>query len=117
MITLKELLETQDYAFASSNFIDSFRRDYDPKKIEDSILELENINDVQKALMAATVDQLCNEVKMDRPDWVYDPSTFLKKPYFAMNAKGNLRLILLQESPRWFRSRNLFVSANCLERV
>lgn len=117
MITLRERCETEPYNFALANFIDDFRKTHDPDLAKDSILDLTTLSDIEKAMLAASVDQLFNEVMLERPDWVYDESTFLKKPYFALNAKGGLRVILLQESPRWFRARNLFVSENCLERV
>ena len=117
MVTLKERCISEPYGFALANFVDDFRRTHDPKLAENSILDLENLSKVEKAMLAASVDQLFNEAMLERPEWVYDESTFLKKPYFALNAKGGLRIILLRESPRWFRARNLFVSANCLERV
>ena len=117
MITLKERCKTEPYNFALANFIDDFRKTHNPDLAKDSILDLPMLSAIEKALLAASVDQLFNEAMLERPDWVYDESTFLKKPYFALNAKGGLRVILLQESPRWFRARNLFVSENCLERV
>lgn len=117
MITLRDRFELEDFRFAKSNFIDDFRASPSFLMVKDSILDLENLNDIQKSIIAATVDQICGECNVDRPEWVFDPSTYLKSPYFAMNAKGGLRLVLLQESPCWFRSRNLFVSENCSMRV
>lgn len=117
MITLKERCLNEEYGFARSNFIDDFRITPDIKIIQDSILDVKCLNIIQKSILAATVDQLCYEMNVDRPDWIFDKSTYLKEPYFALNAKGNFRIILLQESPSWYRSRNLFVTKNCSERV
>lgn len=83
----------------------------------DSILDCPDMSDVDKSVIAATVDQLCSMNKITPPDWVFDRRTYLDKPVFAMNATGNLRVVLLNESPEWFRSRNLFVSENFLGRV
>lgn len=117
MITLRQRCQSEDVNFALANFLDDFRAAPSYDYIKDSILDLDNLSEVEKATFAATVDSLCSECHIDRPNWIFDPSTYLSKPHFAMNAKGDFRVILLHESPRWFRSRNLFVTANCLERV
>lgn len=49
--------------------------------------------------------------------WMLDPKFILKDPYFAADAKGMLRVILLQESPLEYRRNNIFVSSNVLEKV
>lgn len=54
-------------------------------------------------------------IKVQR--WFFKDRYFLKKPLFALNAKGMLRVILLKESPKEYRIRNIFVSANVMDRV
>jgi len=49
--------------------------------------------------------------------WLYSQKFILDEPYFALNAKGGLRDILLQESPPAYRRNNIFVSANVLTKV
>ena len=115
--TLRERCINENLDTLRGNFLDDFRRDPSYDMIKDSILDLDNISEVTKATLAATVDELCHEVKMERPEWIFDSSTYLDEPHFAMNAKGPLKAILLQESPCWYRSRNLFVSANCSSRA
>ena len=117
MKTLRERCLTEPIGFSRNNFIDAFNENPSFDMIKDSILDIDSLSKVNKSILAATVDELCGKHKVKRPDWIFDPSTYLHEPYFSMNAKGGLRLILLQESPRWYRSRNLFVSANCSERV
>lgn len=117
MITLRERCLTEDINFVLANFLDDFRAQPSYDYIKDSILDIKKLSDVEKATIAAVVDAMCHELNVNRPNWIMDPSTFLTEPHFAMNAKGEFRLILLRESPRWFRSRNLFVTANCLDRV
>ena len=57
------------------------------------------------------------EWKMKVYPWMLDEKFILKEPYFALNAKGMLKVILLQESPKDFRRNNIYVSANVLEKV
>lgn len=49
--------------------------------------------------------------------WMSDEKFILKEPYFALNAKGMLKVILLQESPKDFRRNNIYVSENVLEKI
>lgn len=71
-----------------------------------------------KAFCSAMVCQIAVQYKIKIPAWAYDRKYFnLKEPHFAMNAKGNLRLVLLRESPKHFRERNIFTTANVLTRV
>lgn len=116
MITLRNLCQSEPIEIARSNFIDAFNADPTVEMIEDSILDLD-LSAAQKAFLAGTVDELCSIHHVPRPDWIFDSQVYLNEPQFSMNAKGALRLILLQESPKWYRSRNLFVSANCSRRV
>jgi hypothetical protein len=39
----------------------------------------------------------------------------LQSPWFPEIAKGDLRIILIRESPNEYRFRNIFVSANANE--
>ena len=49
--------------------------------------------------------------------WFNSFKYVLRQPYFPGNLKGNIRLVLIKESPVEFRIRNLFVSSNVLSRV
>jgi hypothetical protein len=68
------------------------------------------------AYLAAMVESLCREALMKPPTWTESPGTFLSRPWFAGGLE-NLKAILLAETPVAFRRRNLFVSANALQRV
>lgn len=116
-ITFRERCLTQVFDLARGDLLDDFKRDPSFGLIKDSVLDLPNLTEVDKSIAAATVDELCGRYKIKRPEWVFDSSTYLDKPHFAMNAKGPLRIVLLRESPKWYRSRNLFVSSNCSERA
>lgn len=66
--------------------------------------------------LAAMVESLCSEANLRPPDWTASPGTYLQRPWFASGLQS-LKAILLTESPVAFRRRNLFVSANALQRV
>ena len=86
MKTLRERCITEDIEFIRPNFLDSFRLNPDYEMISESILDLDNLSDVFKSEIAATVDELCHECRINRPDWIFDESTYLDTPHFAMNA-------------------------------
>jgi hypothetical protein len=69
------------------------------------------------AYLAAVAEKLSWDRHMEAPEWVYAPERFLSKPWFAASDTPGLRPLLLLESPVMFRRRNLFVSANALERA
>jgi hypothetical protein len=68
------------------------------------------------AYLAAMVETLCSEANLRPPDWTASPGTYLQRPWFASGLQS-LKAILLTEAPVAFRRRNLFVSANALQRV
>jgi hypothetical protein len=69
------------------------------------------------AFYAAAAHQLANTLGAKAPKWAMKPEYFLEEPYFSLDAQGPLRLVLIAESPKQFRQRNIFVSANTLTRV
>lgn len=68
------------------------------------------------AYLAAVAESLCRECGMRPPAWTEDPAYYLSRPWFA-GGMESLKAILLSESPTSFRRRNLFISANALDRV
>lgn len=77
----------------------------------------DRVSDKDKAFIAASVHKLAIDYSLPRPEWIFDKQYFLKEPYFSNNAKGELRLVLLAESPLPFRIRNIYTSENTLSRV
>ena len=69
-----------------------------------------------QSFIAASVDYLCNKYNIDQPEWVYKDEFVLKHPYFAADAKGDLRIYLLQMSPKEFRTRHVYVDEDPLSR-
>jgi hypothetical protein len=68
------------------------------------------------ALLAAVAEHLSRRFDLPIPGWVFEPSRYLERPFFALEAPS-FRATLLLESPAEFRSRNLFVTANVLSRA
>jgi hypothetical protein len=71
---------------------------------------------VQDAYLAATAEELARKFRLSVPPWTSTPERALHRPWFA-SPLGSLRAVLILESPASFRARNLFVSANALDRV
>ena len=71
---------------------------------------------VQDAYIAAVAEQLACENGFAIPSWVGAEERKLHKPWFASPLVA-LRAVLIHESPPVFRARNIFVSANALERA
>ncbi len=68
------------------------------------------------AYLAAVADHLCGRHGIRRPSWLNGAARYLSDPSFACRSRAG-RLFLLKDSPAAFKSRNLFVTANALERV
>jgi len=71
---------------------------------------------VQDAYLAATAEELARAHGFAPPDWIWEETRKLHRPWFA-SPLGSLRAVLLLESPAGFRARNLFVSQNALSRA
>ena len=68
------------------------------------------------AFLAATAQTLAAAQNSPAPPWIFGPDRYLRRPFFPVTA-ASLRATLLLESPPAFRARNLFVSANALNRA
>lgn len=76
------------------------------------------VGEYEMAFVSAMVNKLAVDYDLITPTWVYNDEYFqLKEPHFAMGAKGDLRLLLLVESPKQFRMRNIFTTSNVLSRA
>ncbi|MDD2247717.1 MAG: hypothetical protein PHC39_11730 [Proteiniphilum sp.] len=102
------------------NFLDEFyAADYEDKKkmVFEEPLYYKVIPHSSYAYIAAMVDFLCNKYELEKPQWIFKDRYYLKDPYFTHDFKGDMRIILLIESPLEFKIRNVFVSENALTRV
>lgn len=67
------------------------------------------------ALLASTVECLCDELHLKTPEWIMDVPA-LKEPWFVAGVE-NLKAMAIVESPVYFRRRLIFVLENFLDRV
>lgn len=113
-------LNLSDFAIHTGNFLNDFYRSDQEKRRQMVEQEPDHYDQLPAHLLpflAGMVHKLCNDYDLDCPDWVHKDKYSLPEPHFAFNAKGNLRIILLVESPVEFKIRNIFVTANTLSRV
>jgi hypothetical protein len=94
------------------DFVDDFRHYRDLQMIDQPFgLDDERFD----ALLAATAEQLCNELKIKTPVWILSvPAP--RDPWFVSEIES-LKAIAIVESPLPFRIRKLFVLENFLSRV
>lgn len=123
-ITLAEVaaLAAQGESFDLSlrNFLDGFYAKPRAKALQTEPSRLSETNPrlghIEDAYLAATAEWLAWKFDFDPPQWAFDPTRSLRRPWFA-SPLAALRGVLLLESPAPFRSRNLFVSDNALSRA
>jgi hypothetical protein len=117
MLTLRQVKERikedpENWRVSLMDFVDDFRYYHDPKMIDEPFeLDDERID----ALLAATAEQLCEEMKIKTPAWILGvPAP--RDPWFVSEMES-LKAIAIVESPLPFRIRKLFVLENFLSRV
>ena len=117
MITLQEVkrqmtLDPKNWAIFLMDFVDDFRYYKNPAAIVESV----EVTDPQlDALLASTVEYLCDELRLEAPTWLANVPA-CKTPWFVAGME-NLKAIALVESPLRFRIRKIFVLENFLSRV
>ncbi|MEO6724156.1 MAG: hypothetical protein ABIU20_07830 [Blastocatellia bacterium] len=117
MLTLKQARQQinddpQHWAIHLMDFVDDFRCYRDPQMIAEPF---ELTDERMDALLAATAEQLCEELKLAVPSWIRAVPA-VREPWFVSGME-NLKAITLVESPLPFRLRKVFVLENFLSRV
>ncbi len=125
MLTIAEVLKLthakrEMFGIFFATFLDYFYRAGLKQRflmVKEEPVKYENISIGKYAYIAGSVENLCRKYEVEFPKWVYKDKYFLKEPYFSLNAKGMLRVVLVIESPIEYRMRNVFVNDNTLTRV
>lgn len=117
MITLKETKEKigrdeKHWCIWLMDFVDDFRFRRDASALKESFDLSDERTD---ALLASTAEILCDELKMEIPEWL-EKIPACGKPYFVGELE-NLKAISIVQSPLRFRIRKIFVLENFLSRV
>jgi transcriptional regulator with XRE-family HTH domain len=113
VLSVRILSDASSWKIHLFNFVDAYRANCDPSLIlEAPVLETSHRF---RALLAGTVETLCDEAGQMIPDWCRAIQS-LSEPWFVADVE-NLKAIALAESPINFRKRNVFVLENFLERT
>ncbi len=94
------------------DFVDDFRYHKNPDAVKDPFALN---NEKMDAMLASTASQLCSELNIPIPDWLWNVPS-VKDPWFVAGV-DSLRAIAIVESPVYFRLRKIFVLENFLSRV
>lgn len=117
MLTIKQVKQEfvrdfENWTIILMNFVDDFRYYKDPEMVKKPFdLDNERVD----ALLASTVEYLCDEMQLNFPPWVGDVPP-CRDPWFVADMES-LKAISIVESPLYFRRRKIFVLENFLERV
>jgi hypothetical protein len=124
MYNIKQLFEDvqnqKAFNICFGDFLDEFylsSSESQPAMINEEPLRYKDIDQPIYVYAAAAVHKLANDHNLPVPEWVFDEYYFLEEPYFSINARGKLRLLLLYQSPPEFKFRNFFEMENTLSRV
>ncbi len=117
MITIKETKEkmTADelwWKIHFFDFVDDFRFHKDVNAVFEPFIFDNNQFD---ALLASTVEKLCEELNLAVPKWTKDVPP-CDEPFFVAGFE-NLKATAIVESPLLFRIRKIFVTNSFLQRV
>jgi transcriptional regulator with XRE-family HTH domain len=93
--------------------VDAFRRS--PERALLHSAPEEALDPRLRAIIASTVEALCDEVSSPTPAWCRGVVA-LDRPWFVSGLE-NLKASALVESPAWYRKRNVFVLSNFLTRA
>ena len=97
------------------NFLDEFLRTKNIMLIESP--PVESLDKKYKSLISSIVEYLCDEFKIDKPDWVFE-NYRLERPWFPIAEESEyMKSIQKEESPNQFKRNNIFVSKNFLLRA
>ena len=103
----------ETFWYVLSNFLDDFKRNPQYNRLAEAP---EFLDEKTNAFLAATAEQLAIKHSLDIPEWTYKKMYHLDEPFFPSGLKGEYMIFVLRESPLAFRARNIFVSANVLDR-
>lgn len=101
-----------DFRFALREFYREVALERDPKLIETPPPPTGRTE--YDAYLAAVAEAIAVAGGWPVPRWIDEPARVLQHPYFG-NAPSGMRIPLLQESPVFFRKRNIFVDADEVE--
>ncbi len=121
--TIRDLYEKIDdehsFYVLKGDFLDSFYANEHLREnlIRDEPIERFDLPDWMLAFLAAMVHKLCNDYDVKIPSWVWKDRYYLTEPRFSHDAQGKMKAWLFVNAAGEFKHRNLFVSADTLDRA
>ena len=117
-IALKIVDEHSFYAL-KGDFLDIFyaHEDLREELIRDEPVERTDLPNWMLPFLAAMIHKLCNDYNLAVPPWVWHDRYYLSEPRFSHNALGKMKAWLFVNAACEFKHRNLFVSADTLDRT
>lgn len=106
-------------SYLLGDFLDAFYRQPAPHALAEAPQTLAGVleeGDIDDAFLGAVAESLAGKHGWRVPAWAVEDQRYLSRPFFGIQAAA-FRATLLLESPPAFRSRNLFVTANALNRA
>ena len=115
----RRVLDQHSFQMELADFLDAFRDSpgsialqEEPPLLDGQVADGRRLD----AFLAATGESLAMKHGLPVWHWMFDPRRSLDVPSFSCRTREG-RLFLLKDSPAAFKSRNLFVTGNALERV
>jgi len=109
----------ESLGFSIAEFLDEFYAEPLRERLAEeprSLTEQLGDDGLADAYVAGIADHLSRQYKLRPPAWISGTGRVLRRPWFALKSHGG-RMCMLIESPPAFRERNIFVSANALNRA
>ena len=69
-----------------------------------------------QSFVSSSIDYLSNSINKKTPEWAMSKKYRLEEPFFPSNLKGEIRAVMLIESPIEYKVRNIYVLGNVLTR-
>jgi len=105
----KMLADFDNWQIPFFDFVDDFRYCKDLSILLSKPFETDS--PLVDALLASTVEYLCDELHMEPPQWILDVPA-LKEPWFVGGGGEKLQALAVIECPVFFRKRLIFVLDN-----
>jgi hypothetical protein len=111
--------DAESLSYSIPEFLDEFYAEPLAERLAEEPMQLKGLLDddgLADAYLAGIADHLSRQYKLRLPAWISGPGRILANPWFALKSHGG-RMCMLIESPPAFRERNIFISANGLNRA
>jgi len=120
-MTIKELcrsIGTESFEFRLGQFLDDFKHSDNRILLIKDEPEYVMDHDKEMCFIAGAVHKLCNDYKIEYPEWIFKREYYLDKRVYAFGSHDeDFHRYLRQTSPWEFSCRNYFVPDNTLQRV